>query len=78
MVLGLAGVIHRHAGGQVIRGPAIQEVRAPPPGCGRGHVRGEGDRLLALVVVEALGTHATWVTVARVERLTISPLAALR
>ena len=37
MVLGLAGIIHRHAGGRVIRGPAIQESRHPP-GCGRGHV----------------------------------------
>jgi hypothetical protein len=40
-----------------------------------GHVRGEGDRLLALVVVEALGARHLG-DGRQVERLTISPLAA--
>ena len=45
IVPGLAGIIHRHAGGQVIGGPAIQEVERLPQG-DRGHVRWwEGDRL---------------------------------
>jgi hypothetical protein len=42
-----------------------------------GHVRGEGDRLLALVVVEALGARHLG-DGRQVERLTISPLAAFK
>ncbi len=55
VILGVTGVIDRHAARQMLVGPAVEEVERLAQSVIRRHVGGQGHRLLALVVVEAIG-----------------------